>query len=220
VYMQGTHPSLVHPPPGTDRPPPPLPGTTRTEHAPPCPRAPTTPTWARTNHHQQHCQQHHHHCCEQLLAGWIRGAGAQGRLGGGGRAREMGDDTSHPCHEVRETAGTGNDTGGPRERERRQQLHLPHAFKHLLIGWFTPASRPRRQGTGQGRRTRGQEPSTRHPPLRAFACRVDWVLMAMSPPVDSHPLPTPAVLLFSKVVVFRYLAPAASPGAALLILYD
>src|SRR5882757_9383570 len=54
-------------------------------------------------------------------------------------------------------------------------------------------------GDGMRRRTGGQEPSTRHPLLRALARRVDWVLMATSPLVNGHPAPTPTVLLCSEV---------------------
>ena len=75
-------------------------------------------------------------------------------------------------------------------------------------------------GDGPREVNRGQEPSTQHPLLWALARRVDWVLMAMSPPVDSCPAPTSTISLSSEVVVFRYLALADVPYRGdLLILY-
>jgi hypothetical protein len=78
----------------------------------------------------------------------------------------------------------------------------PHWHRELLIGWFAGAAWPQRLGMGRVRTTGGQELSTRYPLLRALARRADWVLMGMSPPVDGHPAPTPAVLLSSEVGFF------------------
>jgi hypothetical protein len=74
------------------------------------------------------------------------------------------------------------------------------------------------RGWGKGGE-HGTRASTQHPPLQALACRVDWVLMAMSPPVDGHPVPTPAVSLSSEVVAFHYLALADVPYAGELYLF-
>jgi hypothetical protein len=45
---------------------------------------------------------------------------------------------------------------------------------------------------GVREKNRGRKPSTRDPPLRAVARRVDRMLMAKSLPVDGSPAPTPA----------------------------
>jgi hypothetical protein len=104
--------------------------------------------------------------------------------GGGGQARETRDDTTHPHYEARETVGRGNNDGGKGEGG---DCTCPTPTNicsldgsHLHLGHDD-----RGQGQGKGGE-QGRKPSTQHPLLRAFACRVDWVLMAVSPPVDGH----------------------------------
>jgi hypothetical protein len=75
------------------------------------------------------------------------------------------------------------------------------------------------QGSYNGKRGE-QQHNDNKAPTPSPTSRVDLVLMATSPLVNSRLAPTPTVSLSSEVVVFCYLAPAASPGAALLILYD
>ena len=54
--------------------------------------------------------------------------------------------------------------------------HLPHAYKHLLIGWLMGV-----YDSGGGRMRGRRRPSTCPPSLRALAHGVDQVLMVMSP---------------------------------------
>jgi hypothetical protein len=106
-----------------------------------------------------------------------------------------------PCREVIETAGEGNDAEGAREEGwRRWRTLPPHTYEQLLMGWFMDAEGTRTTTTRQRRhpppqrlrwgRGPGDKPSTRHPPLRALARRVDWVLMAMSTTPRMPPTPT------------------------------
>jgi len=58
---------------------------------------------------------------------------------------------------------------GTDDNDAEQHGTHPHVYEHLLIGWIVVVYR-----VGGGR----QRPSTRPPPLRALARRVDRVLTA------------------------------------------
>jgi hypothetical protein len=94
------------------------------------------------------------HAYEQRLVGWITGASNVGRC-----------QQTMPPHNKKRNTVQGTD-----DNDAEQHSTHPHVYEHLLVGWIVGVYRE-----GGGR----QRPSTRPPPLRALARRVDRVLTAM-----------------------------------------
>jgi hypothetical protein len=100
----------------------------------------------------------HFQLYEPLLVGWIMGACSLWQ---------------RPCRR-----------GGPPTTTKaawwRTTHHPSQPHEHLLMGWVE-GRRPRATG-GRGRQGWWRRPSSHPPPLRAFACRVEQVLIATSQP--------------------------------------